>query len=97
MGAGQGICTTCKQDIRTVTTEILQLLNKPKSALTLMERILLQELEIAALLCDELGPDADYLDAGLELIFRKVEGVGDGCRRILLERAQRRESRVART
>jgi len=97
MGLDQNVCTSCKRDIRTVTTEFLQLLDKPKSALTLMERILLQELEIAALLCDELGPDADYLDAELTLLFCKVEEIGAGCRRILLERAQRRESRAART
>jgi hypothetical protein len=95
--ANGDVCNTCKRDIRAVVTELLELLNKPRADLSLIENVLLQQLEIAALLCDELGPEADFLDSELELLFCKLEAIGVGCRRILLDRAKRRESRAARS
>lgn len=90
-------CDRLKTYFEAGIVQLLEALDKPKAALSLKETILLQAQEISMLLCDELGPDAEYEDVNLLLIYEKVKDIFDGVRRILVDRAKRRQGRGQRT
>lgn len=92
--ANQECCERRKVQIDTVIVDLLNSLDKPRSALEVKERLQLQALEIAMLLCDEIGPQAEYEDVNLQLVYDKVDQVLSRVRRILVDRAKRRQGRA---